>query len=57
MALQSVAALIELDRIVERLVALLEGADDLLELGKRGLEAQLVDTIGVHGSGLSPTHA
>ena len=40
MALQPVAALVELDRLVERRLALLERAHDLLELGQRRLEAQ-----------------
>src|SRR5258708_6580695 len=50
MALQAVALLVELDRLVERCLAFLERAHDLLEPGKRGLEAQLAD-VGRLGSG------
>ena len=41
MALQPVAFLVELDRLVERRLAALEQPDDLLEPGERRLEAQL----------------
>jgi hypothetical protein len=56
MALQSIAFLVKLDRLVERRLALLERADDLLEPRKRGLEAQLADVglSGGHGRLLTP---
>ena len=54
MALQPVALLVEFDRTVERRLALLERAHDLLEARERRLEAQLADVFsaGGHGSGL-----
>src|SRR6185369_16497561 len=51
-ALQPVAFLVELDRPVERRLTLFERTYDLLEPGKRGLEAQLADVgrlSGGHG--------
>src|SRR4051812_5848417 len=45
MPLQPIAFLIQRDRLVERRLALLERAHDLLEPRKRGLEAQLPDII------------
>src|SRR6266700_1574747 len=45
MALEPVAFLVQLDRPVERRLALLERAHDLLEPRERGLEAQLTDVL------------
>src|SRR5262245_55404727 len=41
--LQPVAALVELDRFIERRLPLFEAANDLLELGESRLEAQVLD--------------
>src|SRR3954469_18770777 len=56
MALQPVAFLIELDRLVERRLALLEHAHDLLEPRERSLERQLADfgLSGGHGRACEP---
>ena len=43
MALQPVALLVKLDRLIERRFAFLQRAHDLLEPRERGLEAQLAD--------------
>src|SRR5690349_1634724 len=48
MPLEPVATLVQLDRLVERSLALLEGPHDLLELGQRGLEAHLFDITLIH---------
>src|SRR4029450_2966762 len=52
--LQPVAALVELDRFIERRLPLLEAAHDLLELGQRRLEAQILDVALIHRSAFGP---
>src|SRR5690348_676839 len=54
MTLQPVAALVQLDRLIERRLPLLEAADDLLQFGKRRLEAHLLDVTLIHSSASGP---
>src|SRR5688572_9357177 len=51
-SLQPVAALVKLDRFIERRLPLLEAAHNLLQLGQRRLETQLLDVAFCHGATL-----
>src|SRR5687768_6276797 len=59
MPFQPVAALVELNRFIERRLALLEAAHDLFELGQCRLEAQLLNVTQIrcrtfHSSAFGP---